>query len=169
MLKDVKDKFYSTFEDYETSMLNIVYNASHKEATHFIGQLLPVVQENKTPFTPEYVKSNKFKCMILETYLECMMIMQATLRNEDIDSVVAYVYSNPVKDSPFVKMIQEKHLSFESHTQELVKTSSKDLEMPTDEMIERLATAKTYLQRPALLQRMDSLEDKTSISKKVKI
>ena len=169
LVKEVQERFYSTFEEFDLYLLNMVYKASQSSSKHFIQTLLPVITENKTPFTIEYIKSNSFKAMIVETYIECMMIMQATLRNEDIDDVVNYIYKNPVKSSPFVKMIQDKVLNEQDHNKELISNSSKDLNMPTSQKIERLETAKTYLQRPVLIGRLDTLEDKTISPRKIKI
>ena len=97
------------------------------------------------------------------------MLLQATLRNEEINDAVSYIYSNPIKNSLFVTMIQDRVFSSQSNNEILIKKASQELQILDNEMIERIATAKSYIQRPALLERMATLEDKPTAKKKMKI
>ena len=168
-LKEVKQRFYSKFESLGQSSLDMIYKESLTHAKNFIVQLLQVIEENKTPFTTEYIRSQGFKAMIVETYVESMMLLQATLRNEEINDVVSYIYSNPIKNSPFVTMIQDRVFSSQSNNEMLIKKASQELQILDNEMIERIATAKSYVQRPALLERITTLADKPTSKKKMKI
>ena len=53
LLKEVKRRFYSKFESLGQSNLDMVYRSSLTNAKNFIVQLLPVIEENKTPFYPD--------------------------------------------------------------------------------------------------------------------
>jgi hypothetical protein len=165
LLTEVKARFFSKFEYLEKSFLNFIFNSAKEMSKTFRNEVLKVA--NKENFA--FIKSRDFNATIVETYIETVLLMDATLQNRPIEDIVAYIYSNPVKNHPLVTLIQERTFAVNDKNRASIERLHEISRVKPEDMIQRLATAKSYLQRSALLERMNSLEDKPTTSKKIKI
>jgi len=143
--------------------LNLVFKSAQGMARAFIAQVLAVASDKDISF----VKSRAFNATIVEAYIESVLIIDATLQNREMQEILAYIYNNPVKSHPLVTLIQEKTFNAADTNKSFIGKSHPSLK--SQDMLQRLETAKNYLQRPALLERMNCLEDKSTSHKKIKI